>query len=70
MKVYLVWFVLEGHEEDDDGLLIGVYESEDAAKAAVERLGAKRGFAEYPAGFQIQTRELNQDSWTDGFILD
>jgi hypothetical protein len=68
MKVYLFWFIPQEHREDDDGLLIGVYESDAAAKAAIERLRGKPGFVEYPEGFEIHSRELNLDSWTEGFI--
>jgi hypothetical protein len=66
-KAYLLWFVSEADEEDDNGLLIGVYRSESMAKAAIERLRAKPGFADYPEGFQVHSRELDQDSWTEGF---
>jgi len=72
-KVYLLWFVPVGNQDEnegDDGLLIGVYESESLAKAAIERLRVKPGFTDYPEGFHIHSRELNQDSWTQGFIRD
>lgn len=69
-KVYLLWFVPEGEEIEDTGILIGVYDSEAAAQAAIERLRHKRGFVDYPQGFQIHSRELGQDSWTDGFFRD
>jgi len=68
--VYLLWFIPENGSEQDNGFLIGVYESELAAKAAVERLHAKPGFANYPDGFQIHCREIGQDSWTEGFVFD
>lgn len=68
MRIYLLWFVpKESH--DDDSLLIGVYETESLAKATMERLRMKPGFAEYPEGFQIHPRRLNEDSWTDGFTM-
>jgi homoserine kinase type II len=67
-KVHLLWFIPEG--EEDDGPLIGVYESELAAKAAIERLRSKPGFIDYPQGFQIHSRELGQDDWTEGFVRD
>lgn len=70
MKVFLLWFVSEDGQEVDDGLLIGVYHSEPSAKAAIERLRTKPGFVDYPEGFQVHPRELDQDSWTDGFIRD
>jgi homoserine kinase type II len=66
--VYLLWFVAKEDDEDDDGLLIGVYQTESAAKSAIERLRNKPGFVNYPEGFQIHTRELDSDSWSDGFI--
>lgn len=68
-KVFLLWFVAkEDGQDDDDGLLIGVYQTELGAKQAIERLRTKPGFAEYPEGFQIHSRELDCDSWTDGFV--
>lgn len=70
MKVFLVWFVPQGGEEEDDGLLIGVYESGAAAEAAIQRLRTKPGFVDSPQGFQIHSRELGQDSWTEGFVRD
>jgi hypothetical protein len=70
MKIYLLWFVPDGDKGEDDGLLIGVYESEAAAKEAVGRLRTKPGFVNYPQGFQVHSRELGQDSWADGFVRD
>jgi hypothetical protein len=67
-SVYLLWFVQEGEGDDDTELLIGVYNSEPAAKAAIERLKDKPGFTDFPDGFQIHRRELGQDSWTEGFV--
>lgn len=63
----LLWFVPDGNE-DEDALLIGVYESEQEAELATGRLSNKPGFAEYPDGFQIHARELGLDSWVDGFV--
>ncbi len=67
-KVYLLWFIPEGKQGEDDGLLIGVYENEAAAQGAIARLRNKPGFVDYPGGFQIHWRELGQDSWTEGFV--
>jgi len=69
-KVYLLWFVMEENDGDDNGLLIGVYESEVSAQEVIERLRSKPGFADYPQGFQVHVRQLGQDSWTDGFVRD
>lgn len=67
-NVYLLWFVPEGEDGDKDGLLIGVYDTEVSAKAAIVRLEGKPGFSNFPKGFQIHSRELGQDSWKEGFI--
>lgn len=67
-EVYLLWFVAKDDEEDDNGLLIGVYQTESSAKSAIERLRTKPGFVNYPEGFQIHKRELDCDSWSEGFV--
>lgn len=67
-SVFLLWYIPEG-QTDEDGLFIGVYSTEDAAKTAVERLKDKPGFMLYHEGFQIHPYELNRDHWTEGFIF-
>jgi hypothetical protein len=69
-KVYLLWFVQERDDSEDCELLIGVYSSEPKAKEAIERVKEKRSFADFPEGFQIHAYQLDQDHWTDGFIVD
>lgn len=69
-QVNLLWFVRENDAGEDTELLIGVYSSEAAARAAIERLKDKPGFAQHPAGFQIHPYQLDRDSWTDGFVVD
>ena len=68
--VHLLWFVQEGTEHEDTGLLIGAYSSEAEAKAAIQRLKYMPGFANFPQGFQIHPRELNRAHWPEGFVLD
>ena len=47
--VHLLWFAKEMPEEKDDiELLIGVYSSNDGARAAIERIKDKPGFADFP----------------------
>jgi homoserine kinase type II len=65
--VQLLWFVQQRAGSDDTELLIGVYGTEQDAKAAVERLRDKPGFADFPQGFLIEQYEVNQDHWTEGF---
>ena len=67
-NVYMLWFHPKNDPDEDDGLLIGVYESEADAVAAIERVKNKPGFVDDPGGFRIYPRELGKDSWTEGFI--
>jgi hypothetical protein len=68
-QVFLLWHVQELGEGTDDEKLIGVYRSEADAKAAIERVRHKPGFAVLPDGFQICPYELNRDNWTEGFVV-
>lgn len=68
--VYLLWFVRQREEQDENDLLIGVYESETDAQSAVQRLSSKPGFVADPEGFQIHPRQVGRDSWTEGVILE
>ena len=70
VTVHLLWFVQEFEQEEDTELLIGVYESEAAANAAIGRLKEKRGFRDFPQGFQVASYEVNKDHWTEGFVMD
>ena len=67
-RVHLLWFVREREKREDTELLIGVYETEADAKAAIDRLRDKPGFVNFPQGFQVHSRELGHDSWTEGFV--
>jgi hypothetical protein len=66
-SIQLLWFVRERDQGEDTELLIGVYETEQLAQAAIERLRGQPGFVRYPQGFQICSYELNKDHWTEGF---
>jgi hypothetical protein len=70
--VFLLWFVreLEDQEgQDDHEMLIGVYRTENDAKAAVARVVGKPGFVDFPDGFQICRYESNVDHWTEGYVI-
>jgi hypothetical protein len=47
-----------------------VYSSEPEAKAAIDRLKNQKGFAGFQEGFHIYPYTLNEDHWTEGFIVD
>lgn len=60
-------------------MLIGVYRTLEAAKAAVSRLALQPGFSQHPniiapdltseeQGFYISEYELDKDHWTEGFV--
>jgi len=65
--VFLLWHTHRLRDEDDDKL-IGVYRTEQDAKAAVQRLSSKPGFINTPEGFHVDSYELNKDHWTDGYF--
>jgi hypothetical protein len=67
-EVFLLWHVHELTDGEDDEKLVGVYRTEDDARAAIVRLGQKPGFVDHPAGFQICPYRLNRDGWTEGFV--
>ncbi len=65
--VYLLWYVREWDEGEDTELLIGVYQSEADAKAAIGRLRNKPGFIAYPEGFTVHPQEVGKDGWEEGY---
>ncbi len=67
--VFVLWFVREFEDRDDHEMLIGVYRTEDDARAAIARVAGKPGFVDFPDGFQICPYELNADHWTDGYKI-
>ncbi len=64
----LLWFIPK-HDEDDQ-ILIGVYDDKLEAQKAIERLRMKPGFSGSPEAFQVSEYELNKDHWVEGFIVD
>lgn len=64
-------FVLQhSYEEDgyDETKFIGVYSSEQTAKAAVDRLRLQNGFKDRPNDFHIEEYELDVDHWREGYV--
>ena len=66
--VYVLHHVVREFEDDEDAKLIGVYSTEDEARAAIARLANQPGFSEHPAGFQIDPYPLDKDHWAEGFV--
>ena len=69
-SVWLLWFEQERVDGTDTELLIGVYRSKEAAKAAIDRVRDLPGFRDFPQGFTAHKYELDQDHWTEGFFRD
>jgi hypothetical protein len=51
-------------------LLVGAYSCEENAKAAIQRLKGKPGFAQYPDCFEYHAYDLNGDLCANGFSED
>jgi homoserine kinase type II len=73
--VYELWHFKIGAEDEPDtedpaqaGKDIGIYTTEEKAKAAITRLKDKVGFRDWPGGFRIFRAPLDRDGWVDGFI--
>ena len=67
-SVVLLWHVHEMPDGHDDEKLIGVYRTDEEARAAIERLRDKPGFRDRPEGFEYFTYQLNRDGWTEGYV--
>jgi len=66
-SVFLLWHVHEIAGADSEKL-IGVYETAELAKQAIQRLATKPGFIATPNGFLYERYDLNRDHWTEGFV--
>ena len=53
--VFLLWFIRAPDTDDESEFFIGVYSTDEEAKAAIARLRGKPGFSNAPGGFQIST---------------
>ncbi|MFE3547007.1 hypothetical protein ACFXK0_28935 [Nocardia sp. NPDC059177] len=64
-------FLLEHSYRDNSGgyeqKRIGVYASEEDARAAIARLITQPGFREYPDDFVIDRYVVDEDRWQDGY---
>jgi hypothetical protein len=67
MNIFLLWHVNESPDDEKDSKLLGAYSSRGAAEAAQKRAGQLPGFRGMPEGFIIDSYELDQDHWENGF---
>ncbi|CAG0970258.1 hypothetical protein GPROT1_01514 [Gammaproteobacteria bacterium] len=66
--VFVIQHVHEIQEDKEDVKFIGVYSTEESARAAVARLSMQPGFRETTNGFHIDRYKLDEDLWTEGFV--
>ncbi|MCE9544352.1 MAG: hypothetical protein K8T25_02355 [Planctomycetia bacterium] len=69
MIVFPLW---HGHDLKymDDYKLIGIYSTEEAAKAAQRRASEQPGFRDHLDGFFMEAYEVDKDHWTEGFVTE
>jgi hypothetical protein len=67
--VFVVQHVHEQQDGDEDVKLIGVYSSRETAAAAVARLRRQPGFSDTPEGFHVAEYRLDQDHWSEGYVI-
>ena len=68
MVVYMLYHIYAKKNGDEQQKLIGIYTTDENAKAAIQRLSGQPGFKDHPSGFQIFEAVLDRDDWTEGFI--
>ena len=66
--VYLLHHAYADAAGCDEVKLVGVYSSDAAAKAAVDRLRKQPGFRDRPSDFHVEAYELDKDHWTEGYV--
>ncbi|HRQ88182.1 MAG TPA: hypothetical protein PLA50_05255 [Bacteroidia bacterium] len=69
MNVFLLWHVHEILGGEEDAKLVGVYSSRDLADGAQKRVIELPGFRDAPDGFTIDSHEVDQDGWQEGYII-
>ncbi len=78
-RVFVLQHLRLLNEDEEDVKMLGVYSSRDEAISAVERFRLLPGFRDVPnmanpslpgpaEGFYIDEFELNQDSWSEGYV--
>jgi len=68
-RVVELWHVVQLPDDEEDERLVGIYRTEEDAKAAITRLSDKPGFKESPDGFKIFYETPNEgEAWQEGFI--
>lgn len=66
--VWLLWHGDDIYEETPDAKLLGVYASEELARARIARCTQLHGFQDHPDAFEISRYEINRDEWPEGYV--
>jgi homoserine kinase type II len=68
--LYVLWhsYLPDRDIDRDEEKFIGIYSTEEKAKAAIEQLRTQPGFGDYPDGFEIHPQQVDVTSWDEGFI--
>ena len=67
-RVFVLHHVRKDDEYGDDAKMIGVYQSEQAAEAAIACLATQPGFIDHPSGFVFEPYELDKDHWAEAVV--
>ncbi len=67
-KVFLLTHVHKLPNSEEDLKFIGVYATLNDAEAAVERAKKRAGFADCINGFFIESHNIGEDQWLEGFV--
>lgn len=69
MILYMLWHSYQPDLDidHDEEKFIGIYSTEEKAKAAMEKLRTQPGFRDYPDGFEIHPQRVDATAWDDGF---
>lgn len=65
--VYNLWYIRGYSDREDTKLHIGIYSTQDLARAAIRQLEDKPGFSDWPEGFEIHETPLDHTNWAEGF---
>lgn len=70
IEVYILHHVRELADYEDEVKLIGVYSSEELARAAISQIQDQPGFCDFKEGFSIDPYKVNKTHWLEGFFYD
>lgn len=68
--LYMLWhrYQPDPDIDHDEETFIGIYSTDEKARAAMEQLQTQPGFRDYPNGFEIHPQRVDATSWDQGFV--